>query len=182
LAGVNYYFGDKEKLYIQTVKRAQQISAAQVPMPDAARSGFPEERLRVFVRTLLKRMVGIDEAAWQSKLMMREVLQPTRACREMVEEYFQPEFDLLLDILDGLLPRRTPAHRRQQIGFSVIGQCLFYRVAGGVVGMLIPPDQRQKYYSVEQLSEHVSWIVLAALGKRPLLPSICQRSEADGVD
>jgi AcrR family transcriptional regulator len=166
LASVNYYFGDKEKLYIETVKRARQARADQAPMPDASPGTPPEERLTAFIRTMLTRMIGIEEAPWQSQLMMREILSPTKACEEMVEEFFRPEFNLLLDILDGLLPNETPQHTRQQVGFSIIGQCLFYRVAGNIVAMLISPDMKQQHYSVDQLTEHISRIALAALGSR----------------
>ena len=33
IAAVNYYFGDKERLYIESVKRAHQVQIDLVPLP-----------------------------------------------------------------------------------------------------------------------------------------------------
>jgi AcrR family transcriptional regulator len=173
VASIKYYFGDKENLYVETVRRARQMRAAEVPMPRWSSDTPAGQRLYQFTQTLLTRMLGAPETSWQSRLMMREVLQPTRACREMVQEYFRPEFDRLLEILGDLLPENTPHHVRQQIGFSIVGQCLFYRVARGVVSMLVAPDEQKEAYSVERLSEHITGLVLASLGHLPPIGS-CQ--------
>jgi AcrR family transcriptional regulator len=170
-ASINYYFGDKENLYVETVRRARQMRAAEVPMPELAPELPAEERLRMFTRTMLRRMIGAPETSWQSRLMMREVVQPTRACRQMVEEYIRPEFNRLLGILDELLPGDVPQHVRQQIGFSLVGQCLFYRVARGVVSMLVAPEEAGEAYTIERLAEHISGLVLASLGRAPLTGS-----------
>jgi AcrR family transcriptional regulator len=167
VASVNYYFGDKERLYIETVKRARKIRGEQVPMPNWPPGTPTEEKLRQFIFTMLKRMLGAHSAPWQPRLMMREILNPTAACKELVQEYFRPEFDLLLGILDEVLPPETPLHKRQQIGFSIVGQCVFYRVAGEVVALLLTDEERMEHYSVEELAEHISQMCLASLGLAP---------------
>ncbi|MFV1964813.1 MAG: TetR/AcrR family transcriptional regulator [Pirellulaceae bacterium] len=167
VASVNYYFGDKEQLYIETVKRARQLKAARVPLPKFDTSTSPEACLRDYIKALLTRMIGVPEAPWQPRLMMREMLQPTKACQEVVEEYIQPDFNLLLEILTALLPDETPPHVRRQVGFSIVGQCLFYRVAGDVVAMLVPDGELEQHYSVDRLAEHVSQMTLSALNKSP---------------
>lgn len=169
LASVNYYFGDKERLYIETVKRASQMRAEEEPMPQWAQDTPPAEKLRGFIRTLTARMVALQEAPWQVQLMTREVLQPTSACKELVQEYFRPHFNLLLAILDEVLPEGTPQHRRHQIGFSIVGQIVHYRLAGDVVGMLVGEDELNEHFTIEQLADHVADFSLAALGLEPAL-------------
>jgi AcrR family transcriptional regulator len=71
VASINYYFGDKEHLYIETVKRAQQLKAARFPLPEFDRNQPAETSLKKYVHALLTRMVGDTEVAWQSRLMMR---------------------------------------------------------------------------------------------------------------
>jgi AcrR family transcriptional regulator len=166
LASVNYHFGDKERLYIAAVKQARELRMAQVPFPERPRGTPGDVLLRDFILTMLRRMLGVDELPWQSRLMMREILSPTEACRQMVEEHFRPEFDRLMEILDQLLPPETPKHTRQQIGFSVVGQCLFYRVANNIVSLMITPAERQ-YFSIDSLSDHITQLTLAALGRVP---------------
>ena len=41
-------------------------------------------------------MLGFGQPPWQVRLMLREILHPTEACRELVEDYFRPHFELLV--------------------------------------------------------------------------------------
>jgi AcrR family transcriptional regulator len=169
LAAVNYYFGDKERLYIETVKCAHQMRVQQVPLREWSAETLPVIKLRGFIETLVTRMVGLEEAPWQARLMLREILEPTAACKELVDAFFRPYFDRLLAILDEMLPKDTPPYQRRQIGFSIVGQCLYYRVAGEVVSMLVSDQERARHYSIPQLVDHITEFTLAALGLgRPL--------------
>jgi AcrR family transcriptional regulator len=169
LAAINYYFGDKERLYIESVKLAHQIRVEQVPLRPWPEGMPPATKLRQFVENLLTRMIGLEEEPWQARLMLREILQPTAACRELVEDFFRPQFERLLGILAEVLPAQTPRHRLQQIGFSIVGQCIYYRVAGDIVSLLVPEPQRGEHFSVPQLADHIVQFSLAALGLSPAL-------------
>lgn len=169
LAAVNYYFGDKERLYLEAVKLARQTRAEQTPLPQWSPDTPTETKLRDFIRTILSRMLGVQEAPWEVRLMLREILQPTSACEKLVEQYFRPHFEVLLNILHEALPDDTPQHKRQQIGFSIIGQCFYYRVTGQVVAMIVAPEDLERHYTVEHLADHIADMSLAALGLgRPL--------------
>lgn len=163
IAAVNYHFGDKERLYIETVKLASRQRAEEVPMPVRLPGTPADQRLREFVGTMLKRMIGAGRKRWQTRLMTREVLQPTSACRELVEEYFRPHFDELLAVLSELAPDSTPAFRLRQLGFSVVGQCVYYRFAGQVVAMLTPREELREHYSIQRLADHITDFTLAGL-------------------
>jgi TetR/AcrR family transcriptional regulator, regulator of cefoperazone and chloramphenicol sensitivity len=169
LASVNYYFRDKERLYIETVKRAARLRSEQAPMPEWPENTPTAMKLRSFILTILTRMLTSDEAPWQIRLMQREVMQPTSACRELVEEYIRPQFELLQRIIGEAVPPDTPPHTRRQIAFSVIGQCLHYRLSGEVVGLLVSPDELASRYTIDQLADHIAAFSLAALGLAPPL-------------
>ncbi len=167
LAGVNYYFRDKERLYIEAVKQAAKLRQSQVPMPQWSACAPPADKLRQFVRTMLTRMIGTEQAPWQARLMMREVFQPTSACRELAEEYFRPHFELLLSIVGELVPPEMAFHERRRIADSVIGQCLHYRLAGDVLRLLVPADELAAHYQTDQLAKHIAEFSLAAMGAVP---------------
>jgi AcrR family transcriptional regulator len=169
IASINYYFGDKERLYIETVKEARRIKADRAPFPVWPDDVAPETKLRQFIHTLLERMLSPDAAPWSTRLMMREILDPSSACKELAQEYFRPEFEMLLGILHQMLPAGTPDHRRRQIGFSVVGQCAFYRLAGGVVAALVDEAALARHYHADELTEHITQMTLAALGRAPSL-------------
>ena len=169
-AAVNYYFGDKRRLYIESVKHAHEQRAGQVPLPAWAEGTLPERKLHDFISNFLERMLGFGQPPWQVRLMMREVLQPTEACRELVEDYVRPRFELLVSILDELVEGRLPPTGLRQLALSIIGQCFLYRVAGDVVGMLVPREEIASHHTSGPLADHVTRYVLAALGvTRPLV-------------
>ncbi len=154
LASVNYHFGDKHSLYLETVRRAHQLRVQQVPLPAADPDTSWELRLETFIKTLLSRMVGVNAEPWQTRLLMREVLQPSQACREMVEDYFRPQTEHLHSILRDGLNEPVPAAELRRLAFSIIGQCLFYRVAGDVVTMLSDGDSRA--LDLDELTTHIA--------------------------
>lgn len=163
IASINYHFGDKESLYHQTVKLAHMLRLEQVPPPKPDANATPEQRLRQFVELMLTRMLGRNELDWQNRLMMRELLDPTAACQPLVEEFIRPQLNQLLRILDDLLPDEVPAHRRHQTAFSIVGQCLHYKVAREFVSLLIPADVRERHYAIEQLADHITQFSLKGI-------------------
>jgi AcrR family transcriptional regulator len=176
VAAVNYYFGDKRRLYIESVKHAHQERVRQVPLPEWPVGKPAAERLHDFVATMLERMLGFGQPPWQVRLMLREVLHPTDACRELVEDYIRPHFAVLVSILDELAGGGLAEPELRRIGLSIIGQCFLYRAAGDVVGMLVPAAEIAALHTPAQLADHVTRYALAALGCGPPLASKERRS------
>ena len=169
VAAVNYYFGDKRRLYIESVKHAHEARVRQVPLPEWPAGKPAADRLHDFVANMLERMLGFGQPPWQVRLMMREVLHPTDACRELVEDYIRPHFALLVSILDELAGGSLGEPELRRIGLSIIGQCFLYRAAGDVVGMLVPPAEIAALHTPAQLADHVTCYALAGLGEGPTL-------------
>jgi|LakMenEpi03Aug12_release.lakeMendotaPanAssembly.Ray.scaffolds.fasta_scaffold292896_2 AcrR family transcriptional regulator len=167
VAAVNYYFGDKRRLYIESVKHAHRSRVEQVPLPEWPAGTPAAERLHDFIDNMLERMLGFGQPPWQVRLMLREVLQPTDACRELVEDYIRPHFDVLLGILDDIVDGRLPRAELRRVAMSIVGQCFLYRAAGDVVGMLVPSDELASLHTPKRLAEHVTRFSLAALGAGP---------------
>jgi AcrR family transcriptional regulator len=161
VAAVNYYFRDKERLYIEAVKSACQRQAEQVPLP-AWPSGTPAPtKLRDFIHTFVRRMVDGGQPEWQRQLFLREMAHPTGACAELVRDVIRPNAEVLGQILGELLPD-TPEPKRWLIGFSIVGQCLFYRLAQPVVAMLVG-EQAHRRLDANLLADHIAQFTLAAL-------------------
>src|SRR3989339_1028627 len=81
LASVNYYFGDKERLYLEAVRRAHPGNPdvlAEEPWPEDAP---PAVKLRLYIRRFVERLIGADAEAWKIRLLQREILNPTPACQ-----------------------------------------------------------------------------------------------------
>jgi AcrR family transcriptional regulator len=162
LAAVNYYFGDKERLYVESVKRAHRMKIAEVPLPIWGPNTSPEEKLRGLVRTMANRMIAGSCQPWHEQLMMREVMQPTAAVAELVQEFFRPHFNILLSVIDELVPSDVPQERRHMLAFSIIGQCLHYRVAQPIVNLLVGPEESATL-TPDHIAQHVAEFSLSAL-------------------
>lgn len=111
LAAVNYHFGDNERLYKAVIWHAHELAIAQVPLPNWDDSTLPSQKLNDFIANMLQRMLVMQRLPWQSRLMMREFLQPRSACLELVEVYIRPHFQLLVSIVGQIMPPGTPQDR-----------------------------------------------------------------------
>lgn len=163
LAAVNYHFGDKERLYIESVKFAHRMRLQQVPMPQWPEGTPPAAKLHSFIYAFLCRVLADDGLGWESQLMMREVAQPTGACEELVREYIRPHFALLQQIIGELVPESMPEAERHRIGFSIVGQCLHYHICKPIIRLLISAEEYEQN-DPATLAEHICRTTLAALG------------------
>jgi AcrR family transcriptional regulator len=161
IAAVNYYFGDKERLYIEAVKYAHRGCTEGMPFPEWAPGTPAAQKLRDFIRVMVTRMMQPQSPA-STQLMMRELAQPTAACAEVVREYIRPIAEKLGQILAELL-RESTERTRFLVAFSIVGQCLFYRTHRPVAAMLVGEEEFQKY-DVELVASHITAFTLKALG------------------
>lgn len=160
IASVNYHFGDKQRLYAELIKTAHRLRAQRAPLPGWGAGTPPEQKLRDFIRTFLVRLLDDPAPPWHVQLMLREMAQPTGACVELVHEFIDTEFKLLLGIIDALVPGSVTPARRRLIAFSVVGQCLHYRIAQPVIALLLPPGEP---LTSDQIAEHICRFTLDAL-------------------
>ncbi len=59
VASINYYFGDKQKLYHETVLAAREMRVQQVPNPTWDDATPAEQKLHDFVVLILTRLVAL---------------------------------------------------------------------------------------------------------------------------
>jgi len=161
VAAINYYFGDKERLYIEAVKYAHRACTEGEPFPEWAPGTPAVQKLRDFIRVMAARMLSPLSLA-STQLMMREMARPTAACVEVVNEYIQP----MAYILGGILKELLPAASEQKIylvAFSIVGQCLFYRNDRAIAAILVGEEEFERY-DAQLVADHVASFTLRGLG------------------
>ena len=163
LAGVNYYFRSKEQLYAEAVIAAHQCRS-NIPAELPLESLNPTEALRLYIYSFLKNVLEIqrDTTTWRSELMMREIFHPTEACDALVRESIGPQFARLRGILQLICPDADDT-RLHAIGFSIVGQCLHYKMASAIGQRLMSPE-RYAQLDLDYLADHIAGFTLAALG------------------
>ena len=175
VASVNYHFGDKERLYVETTKNAHCCSTNNAPMPEFPATMPAAEKLRLLIGHMVEHMTTtIRPSAMQ--LLMRELSHPTPAAHAVVEDFIRPMAFTLRDIVRELLPQ-MPEKQRLMIGFSVVGQCLYYRQNPAVSRMLFG-DEAMDALKTDAIAEHIMRFTFAALGLAKSYPKVVEKDGA----
>ena len=164
IAAVNYHFRDKNTLYLEVLRFAQKYAREKYPhpMPD---SGLPpEERLREYVVKFMMRILDTGRPAWHSKLMAREMVDPTAALDEVVKETVAPNFTILSDIVRDLLGGAFNAEEIRLATSSVLSQCLFYFHCRNVIERLSTGFEYSEP-NIRHIAAHIADFSLAAIAK-----------------
>ncbi|QOV91202.1 CerR family C-terminal domain-containing protein [Humisphaera borealis] len=137
VAAVNYHFGDKCGLYSATLKHWIVVSLEKFPPLMGVPADAPAaDRLRGFVLGSLSRMLDTGSAGWHGQLMAREMVEPTEAFDELVQETLRPMSELLHGIVRDIAGGDVNEQVVRSCAMSVIGQCCFYKHSREVVTRL----------------------------------------------
>jgi AcrR family transcriptional regulator len=161
LASVKYYFGDKEGLYIATVENAHQCNASVEMATKFPHEAPPQDQLRAFIQIVAHRMHAPAKPS-AMKLMMREMADPGKAAHVVVQKFIQP----MAFSLRGILRRLNPGideSRLLMLGFSVIGQILYYRQNRPISELIFGKPAINKI-TAQMVADHVEKFTFAALG------------------
>ena len=104
MAAVNYHFGDKSGLYREVLQRAIDTLRATSEAARVAGEGQPaDERLRRYIKVSLCRVMAEAQSNWISRLIHREIADPTPAFDALVDQGIRPRIDDLSAIVADLL-------------------------------------------------------------------------------
>ncbi|MDB5335725.1 MAG: Transcriptional regulator TetR [Planctomycetaceae bacterium] len=165
VAAVNYYFGDKQALYIAAVERAH-CSAAGLINVVWPKGWTPQQKLSVFVRQWLEQQLAENLPSWHMRLMLREMSDPTDACVKLVEAYIRPMAETLRGVIRELTREDLAERQGRMIGFSIVSQCLFYKVHRPIAELLVGREE-YTHFNLPAIAEHITRFSLAALGQGP---------------
>ena len=77
-----------------------------------------------------------DPDDWRHRLVIREMLHPTSASDVLIREAIRPRFERLVRILRRFCPE-ADERKMHALAFSVIGQCLHYKMARAIAERLV---------------------------------------------
>jgi TetR/AcrR family transcriptional regulator, regulator of cefoperazone and chloramphenicol sensitivity len=167
LAAINYHFGDKEQLYVEVLREAHRcgLDPLNERFDEAA---SPAERLRIFIHRFLDHVLAMNRPEdWQQRLMLREMLSPTGFSEVLIREVIRPRFEFMKGLMCEVCPEADD-RRLNALVFSVIGQCLHYKMARRVTERLVG-EEAYRALDLDYLTDHITAFCLAALGIGPTL-------------
>ena len=162
IAAVNYYFGDKKKLYLAVLKYGKDIVFCEHPFEE--NSGKPtsaEDRFKLFVSWYIGRVKECHAGySWVRKLVTYELLRPTEGLDLVAEEGVAPIFRILSSIVRELVGTGATDDMVKMCCASVISQSLFFFYAQPMIKRLFPGDN---FSNAELIAEHIVKFSLGAL-------------------
>jgi AcrR family transcriptional regulator len=163
LAAINYYFGDKDHMYLACLKHYQSIAAQKVPFNFGINpSASPKEKLSVFIQTFIFRLLEEGKQTLFGKLLAREFIEPTGALDALVEESIKPSFYLLSSIVREVLGNNCTDPEVELCTMSILGQCLYFRNAQPIIFRLRNKDTFSEE-DIKEIAEHIINFSLKAL-------------------
>lgn len=142
IASINYYFRDKEGLYIAVLEDIFSTGFRNFPaIAPAGDSLSPEERLRFFIRGMFHRFLSVRGWAGlggKGKLIAREFLDPTPAFETIVETYIKPHKRILVSMIGEIATADPEAESVQACAISIISQCVYYAFATPIIRRVAP--------------------------------------------
>lgn len=175
VAAVNYYFGDKDSLYVETLRRAFRDQRASDPgfetiLEEARREGTPAAAargLRRFIELYMDWLFGEESekaGTCTCALFQREMNDPTPALDVIVEEFIEPKAEVLCDLLQQARPELgTNKEKLLLHAASIVGQCLHYRFALPVI-LRLHKKEKFSEENIRRIADHIATFTLRGLG------------------
>jgi len=161
VAAVNYHFGDKMGLYRDVVSRA--IETMRETTAVAQRDGegrTAEEKLGVFVRVFIDRVVKHGRDSWIHQLMVHEMADPTPALDMVFEQVIQPRVAYVKGLVAEILGTSIDDPRVLRSAMSVQSQ--FHFVMSNPVTRRFMPDATEPQ-GLDDMAQHITEFSLAGI-------------------
>ena len=127
VAAVNYYFGNKENLYIEVFRRVMRmlrdirVNGINQLMSERGSEVTLDELLTVFAELFIKPLVDQSRGGNLMKLWMREIVDHRLGHRMLIEELVQPVTKAILGALLTVCPNLDKGHAAMSVQ-SMIAQ------------------------------------------------------------
>jgi AcrR family transcriptional regulator len=163
VAAINYHFGGKKNLYLAVLRFFRGRAFEKYPFdPAEFASSPPEERLRVFVRQLLFRLLDEGEGSLIAKLVMRELMQPTSGLDMIVGETASKFFGFLYQAVSEFFPVRPPGMTLNFCCLSVVGQVFQLYLGRQLMRRLLHRENLNRE-ELEAAADHIARFSLHAI-------------------
>jgi AcrR family transcriptional regulator len=167
IAAVNYYFGNKETLYVEAWRLAFHHSIeAYPPDGDVGADASAEERLRGRVLSVIRRMTAEDNYGF--RIMHKELANPTGLLEEVKRDVIQPFRREMSGIVRELLGPHASDKQVELCQTSIMSQCFQILVREHYQRVLCAADSKVEpshpvRFSTEAIGDHIVRFSLAGI-------------------
>jgi AcrR family transcriptional regulator len=127
VAAVNYHFGDKTGLYGEVLQLAIETMRATTDAAREAGAGLPAcDRLREYIKVSMCRAMSSGNVTWISRLIHREMTDPTPTFDTIIDQAFRPRVDDLSAMVAEILECDPDDARVSQCVASIHAQWMLF--------------------------------------------------------
>jgi AcrR family transcriptional regulator len=165
IAAINYHFGDKLRLYEETLRYAFfSISGPDPTSWDVHGAAPPAARLHAFIKTLLTQLLGPgdERSVLCMRLVTREMVDPTSALDRVVDAGISPQVEIVKAIVREIVGIEASDEDLRRCVGSIIGQCLYYHFARAAITHM-KLETTLGPGTIEALADHITTFCMAGL-------------------
>jgi AcrR family transcriptional regulator len=161
-AAINYHFRDKLGLYKEVIAMvADAMDRTKQEALDAGQGGTPEERMRDYIRHMVRRVMG-EEKNWLVDLIGREMAQPSPAFGLIVEKGILPSGQRVAQLVSEVSGLPAADSRTQFCAGMVHAQCFFFSGGKPVLKHLDPKLEFTTEY-IDEIARQIAEFSLAGI-------------------
>lgn len=168
LSSVNYYFGSKDQLYLETIRYVldEKIDVANLfRRYNQTKTKSKQEisnRLFEMIRELFSAFFGVDRSAWYGQFLARAILESRTESNRLILELVNPSILEFEKVLHAQLPH-LPETAITLFCPCLFGQIYFFAIAKEIILLSHGIQQYTPDYLRETVS-HIARNVILPLG------------------
>ncbi len=162
VAAVNYHFGDKSGLYREVLQLAIETMRSTNDAARATGQGLAADaRLRQYINVSLCRAMSSGNSSWISRLLNREMSDPTPSLDAIVDQAFRPRVDDLMAMVAEILGCALDDPRVSQCVTSIHAQWIMF--VPNPIASRFRAKLRLRADDAPTLADHIATFSLAGI-------------------
>ncbi len=164
IAAVNYHFGDKETLYNKAIHYSFEKAMEAYPIDINKKINNPIQDLKYFISAKLGQVLGQGEIGNFSKLMTKEIAEPTNILDDVVENIIFPQVQYVRKIISAIF--NSDKIEESDILFcvlQVISPPIFLGFSQPISDRLCPKMGHEDKNSISDLPDKMTEFIVAGI-------------------
>lgn len=168
IAAINYHFGSKESLYVETLRyvisHEKDVQAVDF-FRDAEENISPynaSELLYGYVKEKFNTHFSKKQPRWFNMLVMRALLDPSPSLQSLVEEVFRPEMEAFVSFIKKANPAINPEDAIL-LYFFLVGQIFFYALSRVPILITLKKEDYDKAF-IDKAADQIARAMISRIG------------------
>ncbi len=141
VAAVNYHFGGKDKLHAAAIEHARERALREDLAPAASTPAgpmTPQQKLHRQLHGMFSRAFANGPAGWYMQIVLREMVDPSPALKQTIDDNIAPYLRKLEAIIGQLLRQEPDSHAVKDLVSCIVATAVYFQSCRASVEHLRP--------------------------------------------